>query len=219
MHLSRVMVSIALAAMVVYTTGCNNNLKDDNERLYAENVQLHDEMNASYEALDACEQQRSELQNEVSRLRMENQNLAATAAKPQQQPKMDTGFGGITGVQGEFRAGEVVARVEGDVLFDSGQVTLKSQAKRTLDDIASVIKSKYSGKTIRIEGHTDSDPIKKSAWKTNDRLSCERAMAVKTYLESKGIDSSMMYVAGLGLTKPMDTKAKSRRVEIVVMLQ
>ncbi|MCL4196774.1 MAG: OmpA family protein [Phycisphaerales bacterium] len=214
-NVSRVMGLMALLMLALGATGCNNKIKDENGRLLNENAALRDQLAEMEDALQSAERQRAELAAEASRYRQENQSLQSRASQPQQ----NTGFEGISGVKGEFRPGEVAAVVEGDVLFDSGKVTLKAAAKASLDKLAGVLNSQYGGKTIRIEGHTDTDPIKKSEWKTNDRLACERAMAVKEYLSSKGVDGSRMYVAGWGPNKPKSSKAQSRRVEVVVMLQ
>lgn len=213
---SRVMGLMVLVALAMGATGCNNSLKDENSRLHGENAALRDQLAEMEDALQSAERQRAELAAEASRYRQENQALSARSSQPTQRP---TGFENISGVSGEFRPGEVAAIVEGDVLFDSGKVVLKAAAKASLDKVAGVLNSQYSGKTIRIEGHTDTDPIKKSEWKTNDRLACERAMAVKEYLVSKGVAGSRMYVAGLGPNRPKASKEKSRRVEVVVMLQ
>jgi outer membrane protein OmpA-like peptidoglycan-associated protein len=113
--------------------------------------------------------------------------------------------------------GEVILDIAGDVLFDSGRAVLKGGAKRTLDQIASVLNSQYSGRLIRVAGHTDTDPIRKSKWKTNERLSAERALAVEEYLASRGVAKDRMYVAAYGSAFPRATKAESRRVEIIIM--
>lgn len=207
----------ALALLALSATGCNRGVKDENERLMTEAAQLRDQIGTMEDALASAERQRNELAQENSRLRLENEDLRsqpAAGTTGEGEP-----FGGIEGVRGEARPGEMAAIVEGDVLFDSGKVTLKSGAKQALDQIAAVLNSQYAGHTIRVEGHTDSDPIRKSEWKTNDRLSAERAMAVKAYLESKGVSGSRMYVAGFGPNRPAGSKAQSRRVEIVVLLQ
>jgi chemotaxis protein MotB len=103
------------------------------------------------------------------------------------------------------------------VLFDSGKATLKSTAKAKLDKVAQVIKSQYGGQTIRVEGYTDTDPIKKSGWKTNERLSGERAMAVEEYLVSRGLSKDQIYYAGFGASHQRTSKKDSRRVEIVIL--
>ena len=113
--------------------------------------------------------------------------------------------------------GEIVVGVAGDVLFASGQATLRTQAKSSLDQIAGVLKSQYANNQIRVEGHTDNDPIKKSGWKTNERLGAERAMAVEAYLVGKGIDNDRIYSATFGPSRPKGSKQDSRRVEIVLL--
>lgn len=109
------------------------------------------------------------------------------------------------------------AEIAGNLLFDSGSATLKPTARQTLDGIASEIRSKYRGASIRVEGHTDSDPIRRSKWKTNDALSQARADAVAKYLATKGIPASRIEAMGYGSSRPKATKAASRRVDIVVL--
>jgi flagellar motor protein MotB len=98
-------------------------------------------------------------------------------------------------------------------------VTLRAAALKTLDEIAGVLKREYAGHVIRIEGYTDSDPIRRSKWKDNLELSLQRAAAVHRHLSSKGVPEENMYAAGFGAKKPQATKAKSRRVEIVVITE
>ncbi len=216
------MAGTMCAVMVLGLTGCNKDVKAQRDQLLTENQGLRAENLNLNSALEACEYDRNGLVGDLSRAQDDNKQLRgelnSKPVQPQVKPQ-STGFDGISGVTGEFRAGEVSARVEGDVLFSSGKVSLKANAKQTLDRIASVLNSTYAGRTIRIEGHTDNDPIKKSSWKTNTRLSAERAMAVQNYLKSKGVDGSRMYVAGFGPNHPLGSKSQSRRVEIVVLLQ
>lgn len=219
MRMSRVMGMVGLALMLSAATGCSNDLKAERDQLKDENLQLRDDLAEARSALESCEDERSDLTEQNSKLRMDLAN-AAQLQQPQQQPQAgDTGFENIEGVTGESRPGEVAAVVEGDMLFASGSIELKTEAKRSLDKVASVLNSEYSGLMIRIEGHTDSDPIRRSKWGTNDRLSCERAMAVKEYLKSKGVSGDRMYVSGFGPIRLKESKARSRRVEVVVLTQ
>jgi len=218
MKLTRAMV-FGLTAVLFASglTGCNKGIKAERDRLFAESQDLRSENSSLKMALDSCESERSSLSAQSAQYRDENETLQQQLNQlATQQPT--NGFENIPGVTGGVSAGEVTARVEGDILFASGQVTLKSSAKKTLDQIAQVLNSQYAGQTIRIEGHTDSDPIRKSKWKTNDRLSAERAMAVKTYLVSRGVNAKQMYIAGFGTNHQLGSKTQSRRVEIVVLL-
>jgi len=115
--------------------------------------------------------------------------------------------------------------VGSDVLFASGRATLTTAGKGALASVASEIKGKYSGNTVRVYGHTDSDPIvrSKKLWSDNLDLSANRAMAVTRYLITKGIKASSLETVGMGSTRPIADnktkagKAKNRRVEILVV--
>jgi chemotaxis protein MotB len=190
------------------------------------------EFNAALDENDQLRQQNSELQTQLGELNtrnasleQENRDLNSRFDQSGRQGSITTG--GYSPVSGADRFGpgtnvsqrgsDLVVAVAGDVLFDSGKATLKSTSKKTLDSIAASLASQYSANEIRIEGYTDSDPIRKSNWKTNERLSSERALAVEEYLSTKGVDKSRMYSAGFGSASPKGTKKDSRRVEIVIL--
>ncbi len=212
-----------LACTAALSTGCANNnaimeedliaLQNENEELRARETQLQDALRDAEGRSNSVESERERLMSENADLRSQ---LAAAAAQPAARSN-DTGFEGISGATTSRRGSDIVVDVAGDVLFASGSVTLKDSAKQTLDSIARVINNTYAGQTIRIAGHTDSDPIRKSKWGTNERLSAERAHAVEQYLASKGVDKGRMYIAGYGPDVPRGTKAQSRRVEIIVL--
>jgi flagellar motor protein MotB len=195
--------------------GCNKVNKTDYDAAVSENQELRDRLAQEQKA-------RQEAETRSASLEQENHDLANRADKPGatggKGMGADTGFSGIEGATAYRTAGgEVVVSVAGDVLFDSGKATLKTTAKRSLDKIASVIKGQYAGHTVRVEGYTDSDPIRKSGWKTNERLSGERAMAVEEYLTSRGLSKEQIYYAGFGAARPKGNKKESRRVEIVIL--
>ncbi len=203
----RGVAGMAVAAAAMGLGGCSNALKDENAALMQENAELR-EQKAQLEASLGNEQsQRAALEDEVRQLREALARGGVGTAD---------GFGG-DGVTVSRRGSEIVVGVAGDVLFDSGQATIKNSAKKTLDQIASTIRQRYPGHTIRVEGYTDSDPIRKSGWKTNERLSAERALAVESYLVSRGISNDQIYSAAFGASHPKATKKESRRVEIVIV--
>lgn len=71
---------------------------------------------------------------------------------------------------------------------------------------------------LNIAGHTDSQ----GADDMNQKLSEDRANAVKDYLAKKGVAADRMTAEGFGETKPIDTNAtaagrrENRRVEFTV---
>jgi len=195
---------------LMFLTGCNSmRLAEERNALWKQNQELQQRLDDKSAELDQAIAERAELMRQMDAMRMQN----ATS------PMADTtAFDQIAGVETISRPGAISVRVPGDVLFSSGRVDLKSSAKKTLDEIAAVIKNEYPSNTIRVEGYTDTDPIKKSKWKDNLELSLQRAAAVVRHLETKGVSANRMYAAGFGEHRPRESKAKSRRVEIVVIM-
>lgn len=113
-------------------------------------------------------------------------------------------------------------RLESSQLFTAGRAELKPEVNSTLDRIAQSLKSDYSGRLVGIEGHTDSDPITKSKWKSNHELSVARSLAVLDALKRRGVPEGQLFVSGYGPNQPLaangskQTKSRNRRVEIVI---
>ncbi len=101
------------------------------------------------------------------------------------------------------------------ILFNSGKSTFQQQTFPVLQSIAAILKE-YPDSKFSIEGHTDSDG--KDA--ANQKLSEDRAKAVKDYLVTNGIVEGRLTSTGFGETKPIDSnktkagKANNRRVEV-----
>jgi outer membrane protein OmpA-like peptidoglycan-associated protein len=85
-----------------------------------------------------------------------------------------------------------------DALFAVGSAQLKPGAKASLDDFAAKLKS-MDFQTVKVVGHTD--PTGKA--KMNDKLSRQRAEAVKRYLVAKGVPASRIQTEGVGSAMPM----------------
>jgi OmpA-OmpF porin, OOP family len=104
-----------------------------------------------------------------------------------------------------------------DLTFDFATPNLTPGALPTLDAVAAALKAS-PGAQILVEGHTDATGVPAD----NERLSLERASAVKNALVARGVDADSIAVAGLGQDQPIapnDTpegRAKNRRTEIVV---
>jgi flagellar motor protein MotB len=127
------------------------------------------------------------------------------------------------GITVSRRAGDTVISVPAEITFGSGKATLSTDGRSALASVASRLKNDFPpASRFYIEGHTDSDPIKKSSFASNRDLSIARAMAVLQYLVTEGrIPDRRFVVAGYGQYSPIapnegEQKAKNRRVEIVV---
>ena len=188
--------------------GCNSVPREDYDAAVAESAQLRSELASTRERLTSANSRSSQLEQDLLLAQSEVEKSLANGT---------TGFEGIEGTTISSRGADVVVGVAGDVLFDSGKVDLKNSSRSTLDRIAGVLNSQYAGRQIRVEGYTDTDPIRKSEWKTNERLSAERAISVEAYLVSKGVSNDRIYSAAFGSAEQRGSKAQSRRVEIVVL--
>ncbi len=131
-----------------------------------------------------------------------------------------------TGVSVKIKEGHISVVLPSSVLFNSGQTKLKKSAKGSLSKVCRILEKDFPNETIRVEGHTDSDPIKrtKQLYKTNWELSAVRAATVLHYLiDNCHLDPKKLYLAGFGEFQPVASnknkisKKKNRRVEIVVL--
>lgn len=104
-----------------------------------------------------------------------------------------------------------------DVLFDSGQATLRPAAREKLAKISGIVLA-YPGLKLQVEGHTDS--IGGDAY--NQKLSEKRANNVRDYLVKQSVPADVITAMGFGKADPVaDNKTaagrqQNRRVEMVV---
>lgn len=104
-----------------------------------------------------------------------------------------------------------------DVLFDTAKFTLRPGAREKLAKVSGILLS-HPGLRIEVEGHTDSV----GGDEYNQKLSEERAGAVRDYVTQQGIPMTSVSAKGFGKTQPVasnDTAAgrqQNRRVELVV---
>lgn len=206
-----VLLAPLVAGCVAGLVGCSSVPQDEYDQALSENAELRDRLAETQSMLAQSEEDKQDLVSQ-------NQDLAAdlqrAESQPASRPDLPTAGGGVGAMNA---SGDVVLTVAGDVLFSSGRVTLKDEGKRELDRIARMLLSQYPSNTIRVEGYTDSDPIRKSGWKTNERLSSERALAVEAYLVARGVEADRIYSAAMGAARPKSSKQASRRVEIVIL--
>lgn len=198
---------LGLLVFALVATGCGpemKRLRDERNALFSQNQEAQDLIDDLRRANDALNMENSTLRSDLS-----------GAIVVTDQTAFDNVGGGVTATATDQA---VTVSVPGDLLFAPGKVAVNDQSKSTLASIASIIESEYPGRRIRVEGYTDTDPIKKSGWVDNLQLSLERSAAVYRYLEDQGLPAELMYAAGFGAQKPKETKQNSRRVEIVVIL-
>jgi flagellar motor protein MotB len=196
--------------------GCRNRVADERDALWNQNRQQQAELDRQKAEAEAARQQ-AEMERQRA-LAAQQQQQAPTPAPAPVAEKPLAQIGGLETTENKA-AGTVTVNLPGDIFFDSGAATIRQPARASLDKVAAALQKDYSGKMVRVEGHTDADPIKKSKWKSNQELSLARATAVREYLIKKGVPSSAIDTAGFGPDKPKSQKkAENRRVEVVVIV-
>jgi len=194
-------------------------MKADNARLMEKNQALQDEADSMRTRMDT--------QPAVT-------NTPSTApyttptTTPATSPTSSTPFFDIKSLQDRLppgatvvvRHGEPAIVVEGSLMYSSGSTDITPKGKQVLDSVAGILTRTFPGHMVRVEGHTDADPIQKTKNLNKDNwdLASRRATEVVRYLVGKGVDPKRIYAGAFSMYQPVSTdKAKNRRVEIVVL--
>ena len=220
--------ALGLTAASLLAGGCRNSMYEENAGLHKQNRDIQAALAAKRDELNGrpTDADLASLNQEVAQRDAaiaERDALINDLRGKLNAPSTPGGpaIEGMAGVDISYDAarGEMTMRVPGDVVFASGSTAINKGAESTLTRIADVLKKDYATKKVRVEGHTDADPIKKTAKLYNDNrdLSLQRAYAVTKFLEGKGVDPGHLATAGYGEHQPRGNKKDSRRVEIVVV--
>lgn len=104
-----------------------------------------------------------------------------------------------------------------DVLFDTARYTLRPAAREKLAKVSGILLA-HPGLVVNVEGHTDSV----GGEEYNQRLSEQRASAVRDYLVQQGVSMNNVAARGFGKTQPIASndsaigRQQNRRVELVL---
>jgi chemotaxis protein MotB len=107
-------------------------------------------------------------------------------------------------------------------LFPSGEDVVSEEALGGLEKVAAAINRLPN--PVRLEGHTDSVPIRTLRFKSNWELSAARSIALMELLSSSfGVPRDRLSIAGYADTAPIASnddqvgRARNRRVDIVIL--
>ncbi len=115
---------------------------------------------------------------------------------------------------------------QSEVLFPKGSADISPAGQQELAKLGTAVKQ-LEGEippdlewVLRVDGHTDNDPINTPQFPSNWELSAARAIAVVRYLITLGVAPQHLMAAGFGEFQPIDTgdtpeaKARNRRIEL-----
>ncbi len=193
----------------------------DIAELSAENARLTEELARARNERDGLH---SALAEASARLAKQSAAIPAQSGSAQPQTRLQYDDLKAAGIGAARRGDSIVFTVPSAVTFASGHADLTDKGRKALRALAARLKDDFPADSIiHVEGHTDSDPIRRSGFKTNRDLSWARARAVHEFLVQEcRIPDKRFVVVGHGPHRPVvanDTpehKAQNRRVEILV---
>ena len=142
--------------------------------------------------------------------------------KPTTPPPTEITPEPVTEPEDTIRLGDIVVEKEQPVilqnlLFEFRTAIIIPESTQWLSALAEMLQ-KHESVQIHLIGHTDAV----GSTSFNQRLSLQRAEAVKTYLIQQGIEAERITTEGRGATEPIDTneteagRQNNRRVEFVI---
>ena len=115
---------------------------------------------------------------------------------------------------------------QSEVLFPKGSASINPAGLEEIAKLAAAIAELETeipsdiAWVLRVDGHTDNDPIRSAAFQSNWELSSARAIAVVRLLIDNGVSPDRLVAAGFGEFQPIDpgdseeAKARNRRIEL-----
>ena len=115
----------------------------------------------------------------------------------------------------------IEVEIRTDILFPSGSATLSPTAVGVIRKLSQTLVSLPN--PVRVEGHTDSQPIETTAFPSNWELSSARAASVVHVIANSGIDPARLSVIGRAQYSPAQSNSTvagrnaNRRVLIAIL--
>ncbi len=131
--------------------------------------------------------------------------------------------GELDGITSQITDKGLLLTFDDKYLFAPASAHLDSKAKKLLDNVGVLICKKFVLHAMRVEGHTDSNPINSDKYPSNWELSSARASSVVRYLISRfNFSPSLFSAIGYADTRPLENSfspkdPKNRRVEILIL--
>ena len=234
-----VLVLLAAAIFAGSAAGCSDNkLRTERDQLMKQNQQLQTQLTAAKAQAAAAQAQ----------LQQEQTAMQAAASQPAPAPVPPTpstsGYNSVLpkfshhgghkayhhtvavrhhhhyrGMTVEHRRGEMARFIlSSDVLFASASARLNPRSEHALLHVAYMLRHRYAGRRILVEGYTDDRPIH-HPFKNNYLLGLARARSVELFLAHHGVSRRRMRAISFGSKHPRSRHdlALNRRVEVVVL--
>ena len=172
---------------------------------------------------DTVTNQDTTVTTEEAQETLENAGLTESEQMAEQVTRLLQSYGLEDQVDVEFNEYYTLINLNGALLFNSGEATIREEVLPVMEKIA-VILNNYTNNLIEIEGHTDNvPPAAGEQYSDNDILSMYRALNVANYIrDNTTLDPAHIKSSGRGSYVPIadnstaEGRAKNRRVEIKI---
>lgn len=187
----------------------NKELKETKMALEADKAMLDKKVNALESDMKTAQNkldEAKEFESELKKIKMELATSFAAANK--------------SGLNMESKNGRLYVSFPNAILYAPGSSVISHDGRHILDSLSTIFKNN-PGLQILVEGHTDADPIVRSADKYTDNwdLSMQRSVRVTRELIKRGVAGDQLTAAGRAQFSPATedgSKKKNRRTEFVV---
>ena len=189
--------------------------------------ELRKQLAALNEALEASEAKNAEQNTQI--VNLGRRLNAALATRVQELARYRSEFFGrlreVLGQRADIRIVGDRFVFQSEVLFDSGSAELNPAGGAQLEQLAQTLRQISSESppeldwVLRVDGHTDTRPIRTSQFPSNWELSSARAISVVQFLIAQGIPPHRLVAAGFGQYQPLDAGddeiayRRNRRIE------
>jgi chemotaxis protein MotB len=189
---------------------------------------LKQQLSSLSTALDLTQQQGHDKDTQISNLVQKLNTALASKVEELQQYRSDF-FGKLRSVLANRPGIQIVGDrfvFQSEVLFPVGSAELTPAGVAEITALAVTIKDiaaeipKDVHWIMRIDGHTDPQPVKGGAYASNWELSAARAITVVKLLIADGVPAEHLAATGFGEYQPLgpgdtpDDYAKDRRIEL-----
>lgn len=216
---------VVICVLGVVLTGCVSarRYRERNELLKLEVVSLQKENQALLSDVSMLQAQREKLIEKIGEL----QHRLPTPSQVTPVGELERILDQLRakGLEFIYREGYPTMMVSG--IFNPGKATVSREGKQTLLRIGKAIKSELPACSLRVDGYTDNQPIRRTKeYKSNKALSSARAKYVADFMVTDcGFDHHKVRYQGRGEANPIATnktpsgREKNRRVEIVILIK
>lgn len=201
-----------------------NSLQEDYNEMKDEKMALEADKSSLDKKVSMLEKDMASQKMDLKETKEENAELSSELKKIKMELSASFAAANNSDLEMTARDGRLHISLPNQILYSPGSANVSRDGRKVLDSLASVFKNNPD-LTVLVEGHTDKDPINKSADQFTDNwdLSMQRSVKVVRELIRRGVSGDQLTAAGRAMFSPLvdapktyEDKMKNRRTEFVI---